>query len=75
MILKTHNKELPFIKEGWTGNQLTDKGRYTNLQGDDIKGFKDIWCWMANPRPLTKLKKRQTSLELQTKKRQNYMYH
>lgn len=60
-MLKTFNKELPFVKKGWTGNKLTDKGRYTNLHGDDIKGLKDIWRSVRNPGPLSKLKKGQQS--------------
>lgn len=61
MPLQTFNRELKFIKSDWTGNELTQKGRYTNLYGDDIKSFKDVWRWMTSQRPLTKLKKGQTS--------------
>jgi len=61
MPLQTFNRELKFIKSDWTGNKLTQKGRYTNLYGDDIKSFKEVWCWMTGQRPLTKLKKGQTS--------------
>tara|TARA_R110002020_G_scaffold226558_2_gene436943 strand:+ start:2106 stop:3092 length:987 start_codon:yes stop_codon:yes gene_type:complete len=61
MALKTFNKELPFIKSGWSGNKLNDKGAYTNIHGDDIKGFREVWRWLGGPRPLTKLKKGQES--------------
>ncbi|WP_111309171.1 MBL fold metallo-hydrolase [Confluentibacter sediminis] len=62
MTLPTYNRELKFIKSDWTGNKLTSKGnKYTNLYGDDIKSFKDVWRWMTGQRPLTKLKKGQIS--------------
>lgn len=61
MILKTFNSQLKFTKTDWTGNKLNSKGLYTNLYGDDIKTFSEVWKWMTNPRPLTKLKKQQQS--------------
>jgi len=61
MNLPTYNKQLKFIKSDWSGNKLSNKGRYTNLYGDDIKSFKEVWRWMTGKRPLTKLKKGQTS--------------
>lgn len=59
MALKRNNSELKFVKQGWTGNNLTAKGLYTNLYGDDIKGFGDVWRWMRGEKPLAKLKKAQ----------------
>lgn len=42
---KTHNKELPFIKDGWTGNPLDSKGRYKNLDGHSARGIGDVFKW------------------------------
>src|SRR5579864_120713 len=61
MALKSFNSELEFVKPGWKGNELNSKGLYTNLYGDDIKGFSDLWKWMSKPRPLAELKKGQAS--------------
>lgn len=61
MISNRFNHELKFVKAGWTGNQLSEKGTYTNIHGDDIKGFGDVWRMLRNPRPLAKLKKGQQS--------------
>jgi L-ascorbate metabolism protein UlaG (beta-lactamase superfamily) len=66
MVLKKYNKELKFVKAGWTGNLLNSKGLYTNLYGDDIKSLGDVWRWMRGAKPLAKLKKDQrTSLTFQ----------
>lgn len=66
MALKTFNDQLKFTKTDWTGNKLNSKGLYTNLYGDDIKTLAEVWKWMSNPRPLTKLKtNQQTPLEWQ----------
>jgi len=66
MALKKSNSELKFVKSGWTGNKLNSKGLYTNLYGDDIKGFGDVWRWIRSPKPLAKLKKdQQTPLTVQ----------
>jgi L-ascorbate metabolism protein UlaG (beta-lactamase superfamily) len=56
-----HNPSLPFVKDQWNGNPLTEKGNYTNLDADDIKSFSDVFKWMTGPRPLTHLKKGQQS--------------
>ncbi|RXG31816.1 MBL fold metallo-hydrolase [Leeuwenhoekiella marinoflava] len=61
MALKKHNPNLSFVKAGWTGNKLNEKGLYTNIHGDDIKGFRDAWRMLRNPSPLSKLKKGQKS--------------
>lgn len=61
MALKKHNPNLSYVKAGWTGNKLNDKGLYTNIHGDDIKGFRDVWRMLRNPSPLSKLKKGQQS--------------
>jgi len=61
MNLRTFNKDLQFVKSGWTGNKLNSKGLYTNIYGDDIKGFRDVWRWLRSPNPLKKLKKEQKS--------------
>lgn len=67
MTLKKYNPNLSFVKAGWTGNKLNDKGLYTNIHGDDIKGFRDAWRMLRNPSPLSKLKKgQQSSLSWQT---------
>ena len=66
MPLKKFNNQLPFTKPDWTGNKLNEKGLYTNLYGDDIKTLREVWKWMSNSRPLTKLKKgQQSSLDWQ----------
>ncbi len=59
MIKSNHNPSLPFIINNWQGNPLTNLGLYTNLDGDNIRGFKELLKWMSGPRPLTKLKKNQ----------------
>ncbi|HWV74738.1 MAG TPA: MBL fold metallo-hydrolase [Pseudosphingobacterium sp.] len=61
MRLNTFNKDLKFVKSDWTGNKLNDKGLYTNLYGDDIKSFGDVWRWMRGAKPLAKLKRNQQS--------------
>lgn len=61
MAFKTFNSELPFIKSGWTGSKLNDKGLFTNIYGDDVKSIREVWRWIGGPRPLTKLKKGQRS--------------
>lgn len=61
MTLKRFNRELPFIKRGWTGNKLNGGGLYTNISGDDIKSFSEVWRWRRGPRPLATLKKGQQS--------------
>ena len=61
MTLRTFNKDLPFVKSGWTGNKLNPNGLYTNIYGDDIKGLREVWRWLRSPKPLKKLKKRQQS--------------
>ncbi|MEQ9442290.1 MAG: MBL fold metallo-hydrolase [Cyclobacteriaceae bacterium] len=67
MALKKYNKDLPFVKLGWTGNELNEKGLFTNIYGDDVKGFRDAWRMLRNPSPLSKLKKgQQSSLRWQT---------
>lgn len=59
MDLKRSNSELKFVKSKWTGNKLNANGLYTNLYGDDVKSFRDVFRWLRSPRPLTKLKKGQ----------------
>lgn len=61
MTLLTHNKDLPFIKSDWKGNKLTQDGLYTNLYGDNLKSFREVWRWKRNPGPLVELKKEQRS--------------
>src|SRR5688500_5838450 len=61
MRLNTFNKDLKFVKSDWTDNKLNDKGLYTNLYGDDIKSFGDVWRWMRGAKPLAKLKRNQQS--------------
>lgn len=61
MAFITYNKDLPFIKTGWKGNELNSKGLYTNLHGDDIKTFGEVLRWMSGPHPLVNLKKGQQS--------------
>ncbi|WP_339880033.1 MBL fold metallo-hydrolase [uncultured Algoriphagus sp.] len=61
MALKKYNKDLSFVKHGWTGNELNDKGLFTNIYGDDVKGFRDVWRTLRNPSPLSKLKNGQQS--------------
>jgi len=44
-LRKTHNKELPFIKEDWKGNPLDSKDRYKNLDGHSARGLRDVFKW------------------------------
>ncbi len=61
MALKTFDGELKFVKLGWKGNKLNGKGLYTNLYGDDVKGFGDVWRWKRSDKPLAEFKKGQQS--------------
>lgn len=61
MTLKKYNNDLAFTKLDWKGNTLNHKGLYTNLFGDDIKSFSDVFRWMNGPKPLSNLKKNQVS--------------
>jgi L-ascorbate metabolism protein UlaG (beta-lactamase superfamily) len=66
MALKVNNSQLKFVKQNWNGNKLNNKGLYTNLYGDDIKGLRDLLRWKRSNNPLAKLKKeQQTSLTFQ----------
>jgi L-ascorbate metabolism protein UlaG (beta-lactamase superfamily) len=66
MALKRSNSELRFVKSDWTGNKMNSKGLYTNLYGDDIKSFSDVWRWIRSAKPMAKLKKdQQTPLTFQ----------
>jgi L-ascorbate metabolism protein UlaG (beta-lactamase superfamily) len=57
----THNPHLKFIKNDWSGNTITDNGQYQNLDGTSLRTMGEVWKWMSNERPLTKLKKGQQS--------------
>jgi L-ascorbate metabolism protein UlaG (beta-lactamase superfamily) len=61
MALKKFNSDLAFIKAGWNGNELNNKGLYTNLHGDHINSLKEVFQWQTNKSPLKKLKKNQES--------------
>lgn len=50
MSFKKFNHKLLFTKLDWHGNPLNDKGLYTNLHGDNINGFKDVYRWMRGPK-------------------------
>ncbi|NOT36343.1 MAG: Zn-dependent hydrolase [Saprospiraceae bacterium] len=61
MIKPSHNPELPFIKDNYKGNLLTEEDRYTNLFGDDLKSLSAVLKWQLGKKPLTKLKENQIS--------------
>lgn len=42
---KTHNPDLEFIKENWSGNQLDSKNRYKNLDGHSARGMSQVLKW------------------------------
>ncbi len=56
----TYNPNLPFTISNWQGNPLHN-GLYTNLHGDKLHQIKDVYRWMAGPKPLAPLKKNQQS--------------
>lgn len=59
---KTHNKDLPFVVDGWQGNPLDSKGRYTNLDGHSARGLKDVLKWkLFQSNPYAEAKKNQSS--------------
>ncbi|WP_442587448.1 MBL fold metallo-hydrolase [Pedobacter sp. AW31-3R] len=58
----SHNPDLSFIKEGWTGNPVSEKECYENLDGTSVRSIKEVWKWIGGERPLTKLKKNQQSV-------------
>jgi L-ascorbate metabolism protein UlaG (beta-lactamase superfamily) len=55
----THNPQLGFIKEGWTGNQLNEKNQYINLDGSSERSFAELFKWQSEKNPLKLLKKKQ----------------
>jgi L-ascorbate metabolism protein UlaG (beta-lactamase superfamily) len=68
MKMLTHNESLPFIKKDWQGNAITHNGRYTNLEGDDLKSFKDVFNWKVKQKnPYANDKQRQQSTLAVTK--------
>jgi len=44
-LRNTHNKDLSFIKENWSGNPLSGDNEYMNLDGLSARGFKDVFKW------------------------------
>lgn len=54
----THNPDLPFLLEGWTGNALKDN-RYVNLDGPSERSYADVLRWQISKSSLRKLKKGQ----------------
>ncbi|MFT6782968.1 MAG: L-ascorbate metabolism protein UlaG (beta-lactamase superfamily) [Saprospiraceae bacterium] len=42
---KTQNKDLPIVKEGWTGNPINKNNQYMNLDGLSARGIFDVFDW------------------------------
>jgi L-ascorbate metabolism protein UlaG (beta-lactamase superfamily) len=57
----THNPNLNFIKQGWTGNQLNEKNQYINLDGSSERSFAELFKWQTETNPLKPLKKKQSA--------------
>jgi L-ascorbate metabolism protein UlaG (beta-lactamase superfamily) len=55
------NKNLPIIKSGWQGNHIDSKGRYLNLDGHSVRGFKALMKWQLSKNPYAEEKKNQSS--------------
>jgi L-ascorbate metabolism protein UlaG (beta-lactamase superfamily) len=55
----THNPQLSFIKESWTGNLLNEKNQFINLDGPGERSFAELFKWQAEKNPLKPLKKSQ----------------
>ena len=58
---KTHNKDLPFIKEDWKGNPIDKDNRYMNLDGPSHRNFGQLLKWQISKNKYSKLKKDQKS--------------
>lgn len=58
--LPKFNPSLPFIKEGWHGNPIDDKGRFVNHEHPFTTGFGDVWKWQTGPKPFKQQKKLDT---------------
>ncbi|QNL47855.1 MBL fold metallo-hydrolase [Olivibacter sp. SDN3] len=59
--ISSHNPNLAFIKEGWTGNPISTKDSYENLDGTSVRSLRELLQWVRGERPLAKLKKNQKS--------------
>jgi L-ascorbate metabolism protein UlaG (beta-lactamase superfamily) len=59
--IKVLNENLPIIKSGWKGNLIDSKGRYTNLDGPSMRGFKALMKWQLSTNPFAEEKKNQSS--------------
>jgi L-ascorbate metabolism protein UlaG (beta-lactamase superfamily) len=57
----TYNPSLPFIKQGWTGNQLNYKNQFINLDGASERSFAQLFKWQTETNPLKHLKKKQSA--------------
>ncbi len=57
----THNPNLSFIKKDWTGNVLTKKNQYVNLDLPSEKTFAELIKWQKQKNPQKHLKKKQVS--------------
>lgn len=53
----TYNDQLPFIREGWQGNALDEKGRYRNSGSFKEWGWDAVWRWQTGPKPFKAQKK------------------
>lgn len=58
---KTHNKDLRFTKEDWSGNPIDKQDRYINLDGPSARGFKDVYQWKSGKNKYAAQKKDQRS--------------
>lgn len=55
--MKTHNRNLPFIKENWSGNPITKSSRYRNIEFPFLPKMKDVIKWQTDPKPFNAEKK------------------
>ena len=61
----SHNAQLQFIKEGWSGNALNHLNQYINLDGPSERTMPELLKWQTEKKPLKPLKKKQqTNIEV-----------
>jgi L-ascorbate metabolism protein UlaG (beta-lactamase superfamily) len=58
---KSFNKQLPFIKEGWSENPTDKKGLYINLDGASERTFKEMLQWQTHRKQSKEIKRKQFS--------------
>lgn len=63
---KTHNKNLQFVKKGWSGNPIDKHNQYMNLDGLSARGTKDVFKWkvLHKNKYATQRKNQQTNVKV-----------